>query len=74
MRIVFNVVEGIGVPATQLIADVEDFSSEDFAKKLINPQPQFISIGNNGFAKTNLVSWKEVPSEIVEEKQIITQL
>jgi len=68
MRIAFNVVEGIGVPPTQLIADVHDFNSEDFAKKLNNPQTQFISIGNNGFAKTNLISWKEVPTEIIEGK------
>lgn len=63
MRILFNVVEGIGVPATPLIADVQDFNSEEFAKKLNNPQTQFISIGNNGFAKTNLISWKELPAE-----------
>jgi hypothetical protein len=62
MKIAFNIINGIGVQ-TQLTADVENFNSDEFAKKLNSPQTQFVSVGTSGFAKQSLVSWNEVTPE-----------
>ncbi|MEH7391778.1 hypothetical protein [Bacillus sp. JJ1474] len=61
MRITFNIANGIQV--NQLTADIPDFNSEEFAKKLNNPQTQFVSVGNSGFTKQSLISWNEVTVE-----------
>lgn len=43
-----------------ITANLEGFDSAKFAEQLNNPQTLFVTVGNNGFSKHSLMSWKEV--------------
>ena len=43
----------------EIKANIKDFNSIEFETKLNNQLTQFIAIGNGGFQKHNLASWKE---------------
>lgn len=58
MNIIFKLNNG-----DEIKSNIDGFNSLEFEEKLNNPQTQFIAIGNSGFQKHNLASWKE---EVIE--------
>ena len=54
MNVIFKLNNG-----DELKASITGFNSVEFETKLNNPQTQFIAVGNGGFQKHNLASWKE---------------
>lgn len=58
MNITFTLNTGV-----QISADIPNFKSQEFASQLNDPQTLFISVGNNGFSKHNLLGWFEKPIE-----------
>ncbi|WP_144509994.1 hypothetical protein [Bacillus sp. FJAT-22090] len=54
MNIIFKLNNG-----DEIKASIEGFNSLEFETKLNNQLTQFIAVGNGGFQKNNLASWKE---------------
>lgn len=58
MNIQFNLNNG-----QTITANIPEFNSEEFAAKLNDHRTMFVTIGNNGFQKSMLGTWNEVPAE-----------